>query len=213
MIMERIRPDDCIPVIEKSSLATFKTDKDLIYLGKENLQHLARFWKARMEKFSKKKADEPSPFKQSNYQLEIDLCASKCDYLKKLIVRSTSKPAFLEKTIIRIGGRVTCFVPSPDRYVQGTVSKIYVDEESETGSFSIRVYDESLFTKYYDLMYVPDGKTIFLTKDFNYYKTHPDFFRYMLCYSANTLTPSASSFIDRMVVALPQPTPDPPNIA
>ena len=225
--MDHIYPIDFIPVYCQKGL-DIRTDRDLEYLGRENLLFLIKFWKDRMKKFSKKAAAEPSKLKRDDLESEVKLCLEKQDRLKGLAARSESKPAFFEKRAIRIGSKVTCFTTEPDSYVSGTVVKICVDDkidvdeepktdvekESKTGSFSIRVYDRNLFTKYYDLVYTPDGRSLFFTSDFEYYCAHPDYFKYVLYYYAGKLTPSEIAYIDRMLAALPEPaTPVSPGIA
>lgn len=203
--MDRLRPKDLIPVTVFAGFDDMKSDNDLRYLGRENLRYLANFWDDRKKRFSNKLANEPSPLKRNDFQDEIDNCERKRDHLLKLASQSPSKPPFLEKRVFHVGSKVTCFTTSPDRYVSGTIVRVYVDEESDTGSFSIRVYDKDLFTKSYDLQYEPDGHSLYLAKDFEYYCAHPDYFRFVLDYCSKAATLSEIAYIDRMMAVLPQP--------
>ncbi|MBR3131169.1 hypothetical protein IKG31_01185 [Candidatus Saccharibacteria bacterium] len=202
--MDRLRLKDLIPVTIFAGLDDIRSDKDLRYLGKENLQYLAKFWESRKKKFADKRDAETDPFKRDDYQNEVDDCESKRNYLMRLALQSKSKPPFLEKRIFYIGSKVVFFSSSPDQYIKGIIVKVYVDEESETGSFSIRIQDDNMFTGSYELQYTPDGMSLFLAKDFHYYCTHPDYFRYVLNYYSGTRTLSEITYIERMVAALPQ---------
>ncbi|MBR5389285.1 hypothetical protein IK146_01875 [Candidatus Saccharibacteria bacterium] len=225
--MDCIHPADLIPVYLQNGLDV-KTEKDLEYLGRENLLFLAKFWKNRMGKFYQKAEAEPSRLKRDDLKSEVQFCSKKRDYLRALAARSESKPAIFEKQAIRVSTKVTYFTTEPDdSYVSGIVVKINVDNkidvdeaktdidrESKTGSFSIRVYDRNLLTKYYDFVYTPDGRSLFLTSDFEYYCAHPDYFKFVLYYCTDTLTPSEIAYIDRMLAALPETaTPASPDIA
>ncbi len=205
-MMDRLRPKDLIPVSIFVGLDNITSSKDLRYLGRENLGYLAKFWESRKKKFADKCNAETNPLKHDDYQKEVDDCESKHDYLMRLAARSQSKPPFLEKQIFYIGSKVVCFSTSPDRYIEGVIVKVYVSGESGANSFSIRIKDDSLFTRTYELQYNPDGISLFMVKDFRYYCTHPDYFRYMLNYYSAARTPSEIIYINRMVAALPQPT-------
>ena len=197
----------------QSSYSSIKTDDDLIYLGRENLQYLARFWKKRMEKFADKRDRAKGSSERDDFDEEVRDCHEKYDYLKKLTVATPSKPLLFEKTIIRIGSKVTCFISETDRYISGSIVKINYDEELETGTFVVRVYDKNVSTKAYDYVYTPDGLSLVTTDDFKYYCDNPDYFRFTLRYRARSMTPTESVLIERMLRALPDTSHDSPSIA
>ena len=205
--MSRIHPIDCVPVVLQSGLNRIESEKDLLFLGKENLQFLARFWKKRKEKFVAKMNEESSPLLREDYREEVEECGAKYNYLRSLAARAVSKPILFDREPFRRTDRVACFMSSPDRFVIGTIVHIFYDEDSGTGSFSIRIYDKNLLEKTYDLMYMPEGRSMFAVDEFNYYCSDHDYFRLVLEYSAPNLTPPELTRIERMVDALPSPDP------
>lgn len=206
--MNRVLPNDCIPGSFYISIAGIETARDLIYLGKENLTYLARFWKKRKKKFSEKLFSEKDSQKRDGIKLEIERCDARWEYLESIIPNSESKPAFFAKPVFKKGNRVACFVAEPDRYVVGTIVDITTEpipgeknEDLKMGTFIIRAYDRELGENY-DLEYTPDGSLMFLADYLDYYRANPDYYRYMLYCLAAPSNPREIDYIERLVAAL-----------
>ncbi|MBQ1528401.1 hypothetical protein IIZ77_01995, partial [Candidatus Saccharibacteria bacterium] len=71
----------------------------------------------------------------------------------------------------------------------------------------IRAYDGN---DQHTIEYVPDGFSLFMADDFEYFKTHPRFFRLYLNYYTQTI-PERDK-VDRMIACLP-PRHTPPDAA
>lgn len=204
--MKRFHPSECIPANFFNSMIEYDLGQDYTYLGKENLAYLARFWDNRIKRFRDMLKAESDPDKKGNIRRELRECGAKLDYLKNLISCSESKPAFFRKPVISIGTKVVCFAADPDRYIIGTIVKIDRDEESGIGSLTIRTFDKNLCAKSYDIVYAPDGFSMFLAEDFDYYRAHPDYFRLTLEYLARPANPAEIDYVNRLVNALRQST-------
>ena len=210
--MKRVHPNECIPASFHNGLVEFESVQDLMYLGKENLAVLAQFWEERKERFSKKLAKENDLRRRDDIRFEVEQCGARWSYLKSIMGNSESKPVFFAKPVISTGTKVACFATDPDRYIVGVVVKIDRDENSGTGSFIIRTYDRKL-AESVDLKYTPDGFSMFLADDIDYYRAHPGYFRYVLNYLARPSNPQEIDYADRLVAALHQPTTsDQPNV-
>lgn len=204
--MKRVQPNECIPTVYHDGLAEFYNVQDLMYLGKENLTCLAIFWEDRKAKFTKKWADETNLDKRAMYKTEEEQCGARCRYLKNIIPKCESKPIFFAKPTISIGTRVAFFATEPDCYIVGTVAEIKRDEASKKGSLIIRKDNKEPATSYEYWQYRPDGFSMFLADDLDYYREHPAYFRYVVNYLAKPSNPAENDYIDRLVAALHQPT-------
>ena len=200
--MKRVHPNECIPAAFRNGLVEIESDKDLKYLGKENLACLTIFWEDRKDRFSKKLSAETDLDKRDKDKLEIEQCDARLAYLKSLIPSCESKPVFFAKPIYSVGIKVAYFVADLDCYAVGTIVRIDRDEKTGIGTFTIRVYDKNTSTKSHDVKYTPDGFSMFLADDLTYYRAHPEYFRYVLNYLAKPSNPTEIDYVDCLVAAL-----------
>lgn len=183
--------NDFMPWSVNSEALDLRDRRDLLYLGKENLQYLAKFWKKHADKMYAKVKTEPDYYRREKYERDAEDSAYKAREISKIAEDAVSKPRLFEKPTFVTGSHVTCFLEDPDRFVSGILVKVktdaYVDENPvviEGVVMSIRVNDGS---GYHLIDYIPDGFSIFMTSDFEYFKTHSHYFRIYLNYHTGSL--------------------------
>ena len=203
----------CIPVSYRNAYVTIETDNDLRYLGKENLQFLARFWEACAVKARSTRDATVNAEEWDRLDGRARSANDRSHHLRSLSKTSISKPRLFERPTYRVGSKVTCFMENPDRFISGTLSEINgisdaSDEENEdvvqiqSATFTIKVYDANLPQRYREYTYVPDGLTLYPTEDFEYYRHHPSYFNMTLRYHITVMTPTESAYINRIMDAL-----------
>ena len=201
--------DDFIPAMISSENLSLRSQRDMANLGKENLQFLIRFWKKRAEKMRAKVKVEPDFEKRGQFEYEANSAAHKASELKKIAEGAESKPHLFEKPTFETGSHVTCFLEQPDRYVSGILIKIKADtdEDAVTGKnavFFIRVFDQS---GQHTIEYAPDGFSLFMTDEFEYFKAHWGFFRLYLEYHTYSIPDRDKA--DRMLFCISRQPPPP----
>ncbi len=204
--------EDFMPWSVNSESLKLRDRRDMINLGKENLQFLARFWKQHADKMSAKVNDPNVTFhNREKFEQDAEDSAFKARELRKLAEEADSKPRLFEKIAFESGSQVTVFQENPDRFVSGVIAKIKPaandDETADvhharflirpTGTFESGIID-----------YTPDGFTLFLTKDFEYFQHHPMFFR--LCLNYHTWSIPDRDKVDRMIFCVTGSS-DPPD--
>lgn len=184
--------DDFMPGSIDSENLNLRDRRDMVNLGKENLMFLATFWKKHAEKMRAKIKVEPDYRRREKFEQDADESAFKAREIRKIAEGAESKPRLFEKPTFKTGARVTCFMEKPDRYVSGILAKVKADTEEEdeevvlsNAVLAIRVYDQSGRQQLID--FVPEGFTMFLTEDYEYFKTHLAYFRMYLGYFAQSV--------------------------
>lgn len=209
--------DDFMPWSVNSDRLNLKDRRDMVNLGRENLLFLAKFWEQHAKKMYAK-VDNPATTYQNRERFEHDARDStfKAREIKKIAETAESKPRLFEKPAFKTGSQVTCFLEKPDRFVSGVLAKVKADAtinedgtaEIKDAILSIRVYDHS---GQHLIDYVPDGFTLFMTEDFEYFRRHWQFFELYLNY--HTWTIPERDKVNRMLYCLLSSLPDPPTAA
>ena len=175
-----------------------QSDADMLNLGRENLEYLARFWKKRAEKMTAKAKEETDFSCREQHEQDAEASEYKASVIKELANHAESKPLLFEKPALKKGCQITCFLEEPtSHYVSGPISDIrgqsaeFANDEKETlikatgVIFTIKVHDRS---EPYKVNYSPDyWFTIMKKADFEYFRTHPEYFRLYLSYHAQTI--------------------------
>ena len=196
--------DDCIPAFLSTPDPDYFRDCKASTFGKDDYMGLARFWQNRERKFRYKSVHEASPRKAEDYADEADLCETKYKFLLSLASRAQDKPPIFSKPIVHLNERVAFFAEKPDRFLVGVLTRISLDEESQTGTFTIRAYDREA-SKMSDFVYEPDGISLFPESYLVYFRNDPEYFRaYLDLHAWDTI---AQFKAERMLAALPAPTP------
>lgn len=200
--------DECIPASFAAPDPDFFTKCEPTSFGKKDLMGLAHFWEERERKFRYKSHREVSPQKADDYAEEADLCETKRKLLLSIAARAQEKPPIFTKPIVHINERAAFFVEDPGRFLVGTLTRICVDEEAHTGSFTIRAYDRKT-CKMENFTYEPDGISIFPESYLIYFCEDREYFKiYLDLHAWDTATQLKA---ERMLAALPAPLP--PDVA
>ncbi|MBQ1528599.1 hypothetical protein IIZ77_03065, partial [Candidatus Saccharibacteria bacterium] len=108
-----------IPVKYRHDSLELRTYREMEFLGRENLQLLARFWKQHAEKRAKN-AETAATYEErekADFDAREERILAK--ELNKIAAEAEPKPLLFEKPTFKTGSRVICFLENPDRYVSG----------------------------------------------------------------------------------------------
>ncbi len=202
--------DDFMPWSVNSENLNLRNRRDMVNLGKENLQFLARFWKKHAEKMSAKVKTETDFHRRERFLQDVEDSTFKAREIRKIAEGAESKPCLFEKPTFKTGNRITCFMENPDRFISGILAKVKADTEEEdeevrikSAALTIRVYDQS---GQHLIDFVPEGFTVFRTEDYEFFKTHLDYFRLYLNYYTQSIPDRDKA--DRMLFCISgQPSP------
>lgn len=203
-LRQNLHFDECIPAFLSTPDPDFFRDCNPSVFGKDDILNLARFWKAREEKFRYKSFHETSIQKSQDFASEADLCEAKSKFLRSLASRAEEKPPIFEKPTVHLNERTAFFVEKPDRFLIGALTRISVDEEANTGAFNIRAFDPKT-NKVENFVYEPDGFSIFPENYFIYFRKNPDYLKlYLELHAWSTIDQFKA---ERMLAVLPPPPP------
>lgn len=203
--------EDFIPVMYRHGDIRLNSRRDMIFLGKENLQLLARFWErhaAKREKNSETAARYEDRERAASDAREERFYAGE---LRRFAKEAESKPMIFSKPTFHVNDRITYFLENPDRFVSGKLSKIsHYDEEAGTATFSLLVIDK---LGAHTIEFEPEEFSLYKTEDFEYFRAHISFFETYLSYYAEHITEcDKAQRILRAAAAL-SPRSDPPDAA
>jgi len=195
--------EDFIPEIYKGNLELLSA-RDMVFLGKDNLQLLARFWEHHIKNLTNRLQLESDFEKREKLERRIASVSYMARELRRMSKDADSKPLLFVKPTLKASTRVVIFLENPARFVPGVIAKIVVDEESQTGIFYVRSYGGN-----HELIaYEPDGFSIFLADDFEYFKRHQRYFGLYLSYYADTV-PERDKVMRMLDCLSSQPDPPP----
>lgn len=208
-----------IPVMYRHDSLELDDESKLFFLGRENLQCLAAFWKQHAETCQNISEDMSKDYKtrERNARQAADerrMFKELSDMAKK----AASKPCLFERPAIKTGSRVTCFLENPDRYVSGIVAKVnagivIIDDAADGKKPIVHIDDVTMLVRLSDqqvIRCIPDNFTPLMTEDFEYFRQNKRYFRTYLKYRVRKFPEEDK--VERMLACL-QPPSTPPDVA
>lgn len=208
--------EDFIPVMYRHYSLKLDSYRDLLFMGKESLQCLARFWEKHAKTCDRIANDPKSNYEKREYaESQAREERYMAGELRRFAKEAESKPNLFERPTFRKGLQVTCFLENPDRYVSGVLVKVKAEAEMREDDV-IEIKDAILIIRTYDqsgqhlIEYAPDGFTLFTTEDFEFFQAHWSYFKFYLNY--HTWTIPERDKVNRMLYCL-SGQPNPPEVA